>query len=855
LNTTDVFVDITGKDSLSMTYGVPAWNKTYGGTSYDYASSVVHTSDGGYVLAGYTSSYGAGGDDFWLVKTSSAGIVQWNKTYGGTSYDRASSVVQTSDGGYAIAGYTSSYGAGDYDFYLVKTNAAGTMQWNKTYGGTSDEYAYSVVQTGDGGYALAGGTYSYGAGIYDFWLVKTDAAGTMLWSKTYGGAYPDSASSVVQTSDGGYALAGYTYSYGAGSLDFWLVKTDSAGTLQWNKTYGGTSYDYASSVVHTSDGGYVLAGYTSSYGAGINDFWLVKTDSAGTLQWNKTYGGTSDEYANSVVQTGDGGYALAGSTYSYGAGSLDFWLVRTDLFGNALWNKTYGGANDDSAYSVVQTVDGGYAIAGSTYSFGVGVDFWLVKVKAETGFEHQRNLGRSGIPGTSPTYGGTNYDDAYSVVQTSDGGYAIAGTTESYDIGGGDFWLVKTDWAGNALWSKTYGGIGGDCAFSVVQTSDGGYALAGYTGSYGVGGDMWLVKTDSAGTMLWSKTYGGTSEDRASSVVQTSDGGYAIAGTTISYGVGGDFWLVKTDSAGAMQWNRPYGGTNWDYAYSVVQTSDGGYAITGYTKSYGVGTPTYENVYLVKTFADGTVAWNRTYGGTNYDGAYSVVQTVDGGYALAGSTSSYGAGRTDFWLVRTDLSGNALWNKTYGGAGWDEVYSMVQTGDGGYALAGGTRSCGAVTYDFWLVKTDGAGTLLWSKTYGGTAYDYTCWDYAYSVVQTVDGGYAIAGSTNSYGAGHHDFWLVKTDVESGLAMTSLTNQTVTLYRGRNDLDWNYVRVRIWLIKEPTWIYGDINMDGVVDAKDLYILGRNYGKTFSLLSLSGIIAVAGIRTVKKRKQAN
>jgi len=374
-------------DSSSASYQPPAtqWNKTYGGTGTDFAYSVVQTGDGGYALAGETRSYGAGFADFWLVKTDSSGNMQWNKTYGGTGTDVAYSVVQTGDGGYALAGQTDSYGGGGMNFWLVKTDSSGNMQWNKTYVGTGLDEAYSMVQTGDGGYALAGDTTSYGPGDRDFWLVKTDSSGNIQWNKTYGGASSDLASSVVQTGDGGYALAGYTDFYTIpGLADFWLVKTDSSGNMQWNKTYGGAGSDVAQSVVQTGDGGYALAGYTRSYGAGSYNFWLVKTDSSGNIQWNKTYVGAAFDVASSVVQTGDGGYALAGQTDSYGAGISDFRLVKTDSSGNMQWNKTYGGAGTDVASSMVQTGDGGYALAGGTDSYGAGsYDFWLIKLAPE----------------------------------------------------------------------------------------------------------------------------------------------------------------------------------------------------------------------------------------------------------------------------------------------------------------------------------------------------------------------------------------------------------------------------------------------------------------------------------------
>ncbi len=357
-----------------------AWSRTYGGIVPDYALSVIQTSDGGYVLAGYTSSFGAGKDDAWLVKTDSAGAMKWNKTFGGNGSDYASSVVQTNDGGYAFAGSTDSFGAGSKDAWLVKTDSSGNAQWNKTYGGTDFDVGSSVVQTSNGGFALAGFTNSSGFGGYDFWLIKTDSAGIMLWNKSSGGTGYDQAFSVVQTSDEGYAIAGSTDSFGAGSADAWLIKTDSAGGMQWNKTYGGTGYDYAYSVVQTGDGGYALAGGTASLGAGSLDFWLIETDSAGNMQWNKTYGGAGDDESYSLAQTKDGGYALAGYTTSFGAGKADFWLVKADSAGNMQWNQTYGGTGNDIAYSVVQTRNGGYALAGSTTSYGSGsADFYSVK--------------------------------------------------------------------------------------------------------------------------------------------------------------------------------------------------------------------------------------------------------------------------------------------------------------------------------------------------------------------------------------------------------------------------------------------------------------------------------------------
>jgi hypothetical protein len=250
----------------------------------------------------------------------------WTKTFGGSGNDHGHSVQQTSDGGYVIAGSTGSYGAGSADVWLIKTDSSGNMAWNKTFGGSGNDYGHSVQQTSDGGYVIAGSTGSYGAGNDDVWLVKTDSSGNAAWNKTFGGSSEDHGYSVRQTSDGGYIIAGYTGSYGAGG-DVWLVKTDSSGNAAWNKTFGGSSEDHGYSVRQTSDGGYIIAGYTGSYGAG-GDVWLMKADSSGNATWDKTLGGSNSDYSWSVQQTSDGGYIIAGYTGSYGAGGSDIWLIK-----------------------------------------------------------------------------------------------------------------------------------------------------------------------------------------------------------------------------------------------------------------------------------------------------------------------------------------------------------------------------------------------------------------------------------------------------------------------------------------------------------------------------------------------
>lgn len=402
------------------------WNQTYGGALDDFAYSVVETADGGYAIAGSTASFGAVGEDFWLVKTDAAGNMVWNKTFGGARHQYARSVIETADGGYAIFGTTEAIGPGGVDFWLVKTDSNGNVQWNQRYGGAGEDWGWSVIQTCDEGYAMVGTTQSFGPGDFDFWLVKTNSTGYMNWTQTYGGTSDDGARSVVQTSCGGYAIIGSTESSGAGDQDFWLVKTNSTGYMVWNKTYGGAYGDVGRSVVETVDGGYALAGSTFSFGAGSWDSWLVKTDSTGNMLWNKTYGRLHGDYTESMVLTSDEGFALAGCTGSYGAIDFDCWLVKVDSLGNEQWNRTYGGAGRDRVFSVVVTADAGYAVAGYTDSFGSGLaDFWLIKFESTPGVH---DVAVRDVM-TLKTVLGAGYSVAINVTAVNQGDF-----TETFDV-------------------------------------------------------------------------------------------------------------------------------------------------------------------------------------------------------------------------------------------------------------------------------------------------------------------------------------------------------------------------------------------------------------------------------------
>jgi hypothetical protein len=368
-------------DTIPATRPSPSFCKAIGGKDADLGHSLIQTSDGGYAIAGFTGSFGAGRGDVYVVKLDANGNLQWTKTIGGESDDWGKSLIQTPDGGYAITGYTRSFGVGDWDVYVVKLDAHGNLQWTKTISGESDDWGLSLIQTSDGGYAIAGDTKSFGAGGYDVYVVKLDANGNLQWTKTIGGPEGDGGSSLIQTSDGGYAIAGSTTSFGAGGYDVYVVKLDANGNLQWTKTIGGPKDDWGKSLIQTSDGGYAIAGATQSFGAGGRDVYVVKLNANGNLQWTKTIGGKKEDVGTSLIQTSDGGYAITGYTQSFGAGEEDVYVVKLDAKGNLQWTKTIGGLASEIGYSLIQTSDGSYAIAGDTKSFGAGeADICIVKL-------------------------------------------------------------------------------------------------------------------------------------------------------------------------------------------------------------------------------------------------------------------------------------------------------------------------------------------------------------------------------------------------------------------------------------------------------------------------------------------
>ncbi|MBN1837763.1 MAG: hypothetical protein JW820_18035, partial [Spirochaetales bacterium] len=343
------------------------WTNQLGGAGDDAGLSILQADDEGFVIAGYTERepFGSGDYDVWLLDTDSEGEELWSKTFGGGGDDRGCCVRQVADGGYIIVGYTERepLGSGDFDAWLIKTDASGVEQWSYPFGGAGDDRGWCVETTTDGGYVIAGETDSLGASPCDVWLLKTDADGIEQWSRTYGPSIYDSGRCVRQTPDQGFVIAGVTAN-STTDTDAYLIRTDADGIEQWAESFGGDfdTPDGATAVATESDGGYVLAGH-KWYG----DFsgWLIKTDGSGEKQWEELYGGGAWDQWEAIQKTADGGCILAGMTRSSGLWE-QAWLVKTDADGREQWSKSFGGDGTDWGISVALTVDGGYVLTGYT---------------------------------------------------------------------------------------------------------------------------------------------------------------------------------------------------------------------------------------------------------------------------------------------------------------------------------------------------------------------------------------------------------------------------------------------------------------------------------------------------------
>ena len=677
--------------------------------------------------------------------------IQWQAGLGDDTYQRFHRILNRSDGGYLAGGQ---YFGRDEGIWLVALLSNGSNAWQRFYGATGSHYLNDLQPAADGGYIIAGSTWVPGGDErgYQAELTRIDAKGDVLWTRTYGGSDLDGFESVRQTSDGGFIAAGGSWGptgpdktsphYGQG--DAWIVKLDAGGNKVWERSYGGTGLDGAGNIVQTADGNYLVSissdspadGNKSLAGFGGFDSWILKLDPDGQKIWERSYGTTNHDGLVPIGELPDGSFLLSGYASSPAGGNKtsasyggsDAWVVLIDSNGNRIWERSFGGTDSDALYSGRRMADGGYILAGYSQS-------------------------------------------------------PVSGNKTSPKVGGNDMWLVRIDSAGNKLWERTIGGGNpyGSSANDVAITPDGGFVVAGETFN-DIGGDKtvpWLGSGDGWIVKLGPEDDGCDSDHD---------------------GVPNDLDQCPNTPPGApvdargcpapicpppVQWQHSFGGADYDYLYSLEATSDGGYILGGLSYSPANGNKTSPHlggsfdadVWLIRLNAGGEKVWERAFGGNEDENALSVKQTANGGFivagwsasGLSGNKTSPPLGREDGWVIRLDAQGNKLWERTFGGASLEYFFQVHELFDGGFILGGFSTSCPNCVNgeaDCWIVRIDGQGNKLWERFYGGTRSEPL-----FDLQPTSDGGFILGGGSasppgvnkTSPNFGGYDFWVVRLD--------------------------------------------------------------------------------------------
>ncbi len=872
--------------SISVAQPIKDWDKGYGGEGYEDCNAAVQTNDLGYLLGGVTDSDPSGDiadtsqdfstlpwwipnqiGDFWAVRTDVEGELIWESRFGGNLEDRMWAILETDDGGALLGGVSYSDSTGDRtqpsrghsDYWIVKTDALGEKEWDRAYGGDSTDVLNVMIKTLDGGYILGGWSLSTGwtvadstgeksepsRGGFDWWVVKIDAIGDVQWERTYGGDGLEELSDIVQKDDGTYLIAGGTRSSVSGDVDslsrgdgdFWLLQVDESGNKIKEYRYGGNEYDYINRIIVTSDSSYVLAG--SSYtmvpsgdktdpGFAIFDWWVMKIDTTGTILWQHTFGGSDIENVYSLSQNSVDHYLLGGFTRSNDGtladnvtkGANDFWIMYLDPDGNLIWDELYGGNESESLEQLFQTNDGGYLLTGhsrtdvdqdKTDPTEGNNDFWIVKTLcnvnvslndtivcpgdslllnvydancADCIYSWSDNLMSNDsirliITDEAVTYGITLTDGVG--CQRSDEITIDVHVPPTVDLGNdvlichGDTHTFNAENAGlDFLWNTSevnqtidvqYPGnyevtvtdaIGCEVVDNINLSLSNlqAYVITTNVSCGETNGTATVVATGGTGNYSYDWTIGGSSNQ----LNNLSAGTYnvVVSDGDCSVVVEG---VVGFEEAPVIEWEQNYGGSLFDNLNDIKETPDGGYIVIGATESSDIdlsGNFGGMDLWVKKLNAAGVIEWQRNYGGTMHDEGVEVVVDETGGYTITGFSNSndgeVGAnnGGYDVWVLKIDNLGTIIWSQTFGGSGDDKGVSIEQTLEGGYILGNVSDSNDEDISnpiggdDLWVLKITANGNVEWENSYGGVNDDAIS-----KIKQTIDGGYFVSGFTAS----------------------------------------------------------------------------------------------------------
>lgn len=877
------------------------WQNTIGGSSSDMVYSVVPNLDGSSLIAGNSfspisgdkteGSYG--GNDFWVLNLDNSGNIVWQKTYGGLGNEYIKTAKKTLDGGYILGGYSSSGVSGNKseanfggsDYWVVKINSTGSIEWQKSYGGDTDDFLTAIVECNEGGYMIAGYSSSNNSGNkttvslgdFDYWVIKIDNLGNVIWQNSYGGTGSDMLTTIATTPTNSYILGGHSTSGistdksegGYGAFDFWVVEINNDGDIIWNNTVGGSSTENLNAMVIVQDGIIIggnslsgISGEKSDTNRGLNDYWIVKLSFEGNLLWDNTFGGNNSDYLYSICQSSSGSIVLCGYSNSVISGDKtvdnfgfinDVWLIRVNSSGELLTQTVVGGTSFDYLYAAT-VIEGESLLLGASSSSGISglksegsngtFDYWIIKTNLCWGTEVCNGLDDNcdGLideellfypfyfDGDSDGFGDSDsailncmlpvgfVENALDCDDSNE--LVFPNAEENYDgvdndcDGGIDNYKFELDW------SKCILGNDLDIITSINLNQDGSYIVGGYSTSE-IGSDktvetfpiysndFWILKLSETGAIIWQKSIGGADADMLTVIKPTSDDGYIVCGYSNSPVSGNkneanlgemDYWILKLNSVGDIVWQNTLGGSGNDYAMDIVESNDGTFIVGGYSNSNISGDKSMMSFgeydyWVVKLSASGVLLNQSQFGGAGDDELSSIKVDADNNFYLTGSSESNITGNKesaskglfDYWVIKLDLSLSQIWQKSYGGNNNDYCSSLDNTDDGGVILGGYSVSpiSGDKTenthgsYDYWIIKLDSFGNITWQNDIGGNQLDQ-----ANKIIQTFDGGYLIGGKSESNlgfdklqnNPPYSDaLWIVKLDINGNLYRQNVVN--------------------------------------------------------------------------------
>lgn len=784
------------------TCAASTFQKTFGDVGDDEAYSVRPTSDGGFVLAGRTNSAGSGGSDGFVTKTDADGNVQWSVALGGAAEDKLFAVKQTTDGNYIAAGETYSFGTGGNNgAWIVKLDAAGTLVWSKLYkqANANGEVAFDIIECADGNYAFIASS-DFFTGVMDVLVAKLDPAGNDIFQMQYTTGALDWGTGIAEVPGSGNFIA-TGFSQGA-LLDQWMMEVDGTnGNVVWRKNYDYNQLNNYSNSVSIITGGYIMSGLYQN--GGTEHPTVIKTDDQGNVLWSMEYGdGVTDWDTVTTQATIDGGFIMSMHDKISGGQSV---VMKADQNGDIEWQREYSVLGTDRLFEVTQASYGSYAIAGHTATaIGTQKDVYFIKANllgntpgcnpdtpsvAATAINIQgQALGwtsnvqffidqfitPNAVPLNLPydtlcfdpctsticdenafqkTFGGSGDDIAYDAHPLFTGGFIVCGKTNSFGNGNYDGFIMRLDAQGEPIWTKAYGGSDNDFFQRITTTNDGGFVAIGATASYGAGSfDAFAIKVNGSGNIIWSSTFGdaGANGDQGYEIIQTTDGGYALSGCYDCTAGAMDVLVAKLNAGGNPTWTKvfEYGGSDWNRG--LVEADNGDLIVAGPVSGF-----TYHDGYIMALdMTSGNVNWAKQYDLGLNDGFQSISKTTDG-YILSNPHSpDYNPPHTPVTML-VDTLGNVQWLKTNAITGSDMVsWDIHQTSDGGYIESLYDYASGS---DVILNKINGTGQSQWAWGYGGAGTEKIN-----SVQQMANQDFIAAGYTDSYGAGGNDIYLVKT---------------------------------------------------------------------------------------------